>query len=390
MISRASDTPTQQTPPRDQPAPTERSATAERRRRPWHLYLLSAVGVVLAVLALADIGPATSSARTSTQIVTAEDLSGSIVLQRGSIIDVSSGGYVGSTGKLAVGSDGLPEGKGGNLSLATYAGSWVGNVVDPSSLSPGTINYAPQTAANANVVVDGAIYAGGLSQGGSFALQVPEVVIDGQAAQVTSVVSGAQAGTVVLPTSFFTNSGFGSYKLTSTYGSTTVTAGTTLTLKQQNYRIPALAGLPGTGERARDFAALGYAPDGLRHAENLTLIHNTTSGLLDDRGSTAEVLVDQGAQIAGDPLANITLGGTTAMVLGSIVAPGGTIAITPQYAWIGADAVLDVSGTFVRDPRVTAYSTGTVLPGGTITLSGAAVVALAGSVFDISGGRATY
>jgi len=72
MISRASDTPTQQTPPRDQPAPTEQSATAERRRRPWHLYLLSAVGVVLAVLALADIGPATSSARTSTQIVTAE------------------------------------------------------------------------------------------------------------------------------------------------------------------------------------------------------------------------------------------------------------------------------------------------------------------------------
>jgi macrolide-specific efflux system membrane fusion protein len=72
MISRASDIPTQQTPPRDQPAPTERSATTERRRRPWHLYLLSAVGVVLAVLALADIGPATSSARTSTQIVTAE------------------------------------------------------------------------------------------------------------------------------------------------------------------------------------------------------------------------------------------------------------------------------------------------------------------------------
>jgi macrolide-specific efflux system membrane fusion protein len=72
MISRASDIPTQQTPPRDLPAPTERSATAERRRRPWHLYLLSAVGVVLAVLALADIGPATSSARTSTQIVTAE------------------------------------------------------------------------------------------------------------------------------------------------------------------------------------------------------------------------------------------------------------------------------------------------------------------------------
>ena len=72
----------------------------------------------------------------TTQIVTAEDRSGSIVLQHGSIIDVSSGGYVGSNGKLAIGSDGLPEGKGGNLSLATYTGSWASNVVHPISHSP--------------------------------------------------------------------------------------------------------------------------------------------------------------------------------------------------------------------------------------------------------------
>jgi hypothetical protein len=45
---------------------------AEPRRRPWYLYLLAGVVVVLAVLAVAEIGPPTSSARTSTQIVTAE------------------------------------------------------------------------------------------------------------------------------------------------------------------------------------------------------------------------------------------------------------------------------------------------------------------------------
>ena len=45
---------------------------AERRPRPWHLYLLAVVGVVLAVLAVTDIGPPSSSARTSTQAVTAE------------------------------------------------------------------------------------------------------------------------------------------------------------------------------------------------------------------------------------------------------------------------------------------------------------------------------
>jgi multidrug efflux pump subunit AcrA (membrane-fusion protein) len=44
----------------------------EPRRRPWHLYLLAGLAVVLAVLAIAEIGPPTSSARTSTQTVTAE------------------------------------------------------------------------------------------------------------------------------------------------------------------------------------------------------------------------------------------------------------------------------------------------------------------------------
>jgi multidrug efflux pump subunit AcrA (membrane-fusion protein) len=45
----------------------------ERRTRPWHLYMLTAIGVVLLVLALTQIGPPNSSARTSTQIVTAQN-----------------------------------------------------------------------------------------------------------------------------------------------------------------------------------------------------------------------------------------------------------------------------------------------------------------------------
>ena len=40
-------------------------------------------------------------------------------------IDVSSGGYVGANGQLKLGSDGLPVGKGGNLSLLTYTVGWV-------------------------------------------------------------------------------------------------------------------------------------------------------------------------------------------------------------------------------------------------------------------------
>jgi macrolide-specific efflux system membrane fusion protein len=41
--------------------------------RPWHLYLLVVLAVVLVVLTVSEIGPPTSSARTSTQIITADD-----------------------------------------------------------------------------------------------------------------------------------------------------------------------------------------------------------------------------------------------------------------------------------------------------------------------------
>jgi multidrug efflux pump subunit AcrA (membrane-fusion protein) len=68
---------------------------AERRRRPWHVYLLLGVAVVLAVLAVAEIGPPTSSARTSTQIVTAEQgvvqstVTGSGNIEAGTDLDVN-------------------------------------------------------------------------------------------------------------------------------------------------------------------------------------------------------------------------------------------------------------------------------------------------------------
>src|ERR1700719_1928908 len=72
MINRASDTAYRQTPPPEQLVQAEGATAAGPRRRPWYLYLLAAVGVLLAVLAFAEIGPPASSARTSTQIVTAE------------------------------------------------------------------------------------------------------------------------------------------------------------------------------------------------------------------------------------------------------------------------------------------------------------------------------
>ena len=41
----------------------------------------------------------------------------SIVLAQGSVVDVSSGGYVQPNGQIKFGANGLPAGNGGNLSL---------------------------------------------------------------------------------------------------------------------------------------------------------------------------------------------------------------------------------------------------------------------------------
>ena len=53
-------------------------------------------------------------------LVTVTDATRSLVLAPGGVIDASSGGYVGSNGQLKIGSDGLPLGKGGSVTLKTY------------------------------------------------------------------------------------------------------------------------------------------------------------------------------------------------------------------------------------------------------------------------------
>ena len=97
-------------------------------------------------------------------------------------------------------------------------------------------------------------------------------------------------------------------------------------------------------------------------------------------------------------------------MLGDITAPGGAIGLSEggsplapvngaildasmapaQFIWIGANATLDVGGVFAPNPRVSAYATGTALPGGSISLASTGViVALAGSTFDIAGASGT-
>jgi filamentous hemagglutinin family protein len=341
------------------------------------------------------------------------DVTQSIVLASGSVIDLTSGGYVGTNGSLKMASKGVPAGVGGDLSLLTYAvnpgGNGGGRWRDPNGNysfgAPG--NVAPSGAPTAaNISIEGTIYSGGLAQGGNFALQAPSIRIGG-VDTVTSYLSGAQAGEIDLPASFFRSNGFSSYSLTSVYGDVTVVAGTTLLLQQQNYRLLAAPNLPASGTVLRSFATLGLAPDGLRHAVNLSLSESAYAfGSPGDVSNSAGVVLERGARIVAEPTASVrfTADGPVS-VLGSIIARGGNITLAnigspssnsstdytnaPLDVWVGADAVLDVSGIFLPDPLVTAYRTGHMLPGGAITLQGGTVVALPGSTFDLQGASGT-
>ncbi|WP_298364966.1 filamentous haemagglutinin family protein [uncultured Bradyrhizobium sp.] len=330
------------------------------------------------------------------------DVTQSIVLLPGSVIDVSGGGYVDTTGKVKLGSDGLPVGRGGSLNIAIYAGKGfsgtIGTEVDanfnvlPHGTNPdGTVNHPDQ----ANVLLGGTIYAGGFDGGGTLTLQASTIAVDGATTGVTSyassatasaianytgspvtgfVVSDAKAGQLVLPPSFFTSGGFSQYALSDIYGGTTITAGTQLLLQRQPTAL--LTGreaqIP-TGARVRDFASLGLLPDGLRKPVSLSL------------GGT-NVLVDRGAAIVTDPLATVTLSPIgTAEILGSITAPAGSITATGTAVRVGATATLDVSGVFVPNPQVKTYSTGTVRDGGTISLLATTVVAEPGAQFNLQG-----
>ncbi|MBR0871346.1 filamentous hemagglutinin family protein [Bradyrhizobium tropiciagri] len=354
------------------------------------------------------------------------DVTQSIVLSPGSTIDVSGGGYVDTTGKLKTGSDGLAVGKGGSLALQTYTAKdggarWAGFGSEGTT----RFNVVP-TGANhpdqANVLLGGTIYAGGFDGGGTLTLQASTIVIDGAASDVTSylptasataiaaegalpstnvAVSDVKAGQLVLPTSFFTSGGFSQYTLNDIYGGTIVTAGTQLVLQQPTAALSNVgaAQIP-TGAVLRDFASLGLLPDGLRKPVGLTL-------------DGTSVLVDRGAAIQADPQATITLVGGNAInlvkstdasggptltifaalgdvtVLGSVVAPAGAINVFGDAVSIGSSARLDVSGTFLPNPQVVGYSTGTVLGGGTITLGGINVVAQPGAQFDLRGAAVT-
>jgi filamentous hemagglutinin family protein len=118
-----------------------------------------------------------------------------------------------------------------------------------------------------------------------------------------------------------------------------------------------------------------------------------------------DLIMAAGSQISTDPQTNSSNGvhllGNTATILGSVTAPGGTISVagssSPTFLFgvfgeteplptvdIGSSSILDVQGTTVLSTNPEGRRAGSVLNGGTISISGN-IVAEKGSVLNVMG-----
>lgn len=349
------------------------------------------------------------------------DITGNIVLAKGSLLDVDSGGRVGTNGKFQLDSVGRAVGTGGNVGLQTYVGGFNTNDVSKTpttTLPQATIIFGGSDgSAEANALgLENAISGYGFAKGGTLAIQAPSI----------RVGSGKEAGTFNVSSGFFDGNGFGEYDLTSAAGTLTVAENQTLTLRQRNFVAnPDVVSLR-TGSVVRSATGVDYLPTFARSPVNLALVATlaplpeapynppATSTALDP---AVALLIDKGAVIAADPQAKVSaavVGRTSntpsngsqvgivddqvgvAEILGTIRAPGGSIALTARSEgeiWLGSTSRLDASGAVLIDPRQVAYRSGTVLAGGSVSISASdktgSIIGLAGARIDVSGADGT-
>jgi filamentous hemagglutinin len=295
----------------------------------------------------------------------------SATLTAGSILNVSGGAAVSGAGKVTYGNGG---------SLSIVAGQ------DPNLLS----------LVGGHLVLGSTLegYSGGT--GGSLTIQAPLIQVGGQAAD--------PANTLLLSPSFFNQGGFSSFSLNG--------------LGEVNPTDPSLF-LPAVS------VAAGTTIDPLVQAWQATLnnsyitLSSTTYPLASQRSPVSlsfgtkgvpgfggglvvrgDVVMGVGAVIETDPKGRVTLTGNTVDVLGKIIAPGGTITISGKKnatnlfssdlfdplvtVDLGANSLLSTAGTVELTYNANGFTTGTVLPGGTINVSGN-ILAEKGAVLNVSG-----
>ena len=295
-------------------------------------------------------------------------------LQTGSRIDVSGGVEVNSANVANYG-------KAGSITVQA------GQDLDIPGLLGGSLTLDADLAGY-----------GGNDLGGSLSILAPAIQVGGHT---------SDSNTFLVDPGFFSQGGFANFVLTGLGAATdtmdvyspavTIAAGTLIQpVALSQFIDPNLAS---TDDLVLTQTLL---PQALRAPVSLSfkapgVTDIFTSGTLLVRG---DFIMEDGSSIKTDPGASVSISANTAAVLGAITAPAGSISVSGggnssnlflsdsgralPTVDLGPKSRLSTAGTTLLTPNSLGFRTGSVLPGGSITISGN-VVAEAGSVLDVSG-----
>ncbi len=298
-------------------------------------------------------------------------------LAQGSVIDVSGGVVVDAKSKKTYG-------VGGSIAIKTGQDLNVSSVVGGKLALGATLKGYSRTT------------------GGSLTLQATTIQVGG---------ASTHPGTLLLTPDFFNQGGFSKFTLSGLGEATgvigqympalVIAPGTVIEpVAQAAVEVPYASGGRGLMLKPVDLPAESRAPVSLSfNALGAKNAGGNSSGFL----ARGDLIVGEGSVIRTDPQASVSFSGNTVAILGSVYAPAGSISVSggndstslfpdnPDSAlhalttvYIGSHSVLSAAGVVKYTPDAYGRRTGTVLPGGSITLSGN-VAAAAGAVLDVSG-----
>jgi filamentous hemagglutinin len=294
--------------------------------------------------------------------VTLAATSGKLTVASGAVIDVSGGAQRRADGTVKEGA----------------AGSITVGVASPSILAP------------SDLTLDGTLRGYGLSKGGTLSVTAGSLCIsDG--------VCALEEPDLLLTSSWFQQGGFSSISLASQLGDLRLEDGTILTLRQRNLALTSASDNAVSGTSFSSLVRETTLPDHVRLPMNLSL----SAGFRASGGArgSGDLYLGERSAILADPRANISLRtDSSAFLNGTIRAPGGNISVlvddtsssfyrANQGIWLGTSGVLDVAGTSIFSPVVSNQIKGSVLNGGTVSITARRgfIVTQPDSVIDVSG-----
>ena len=315
----------------------------------------------------------------------------SLLLKPGSLIDVSGGAQVTSAGLLNAGT-------GGKIEIDASTASVGQNIL--------TGTPAPPTELELGATLKG--YA--LYKGGSLTIGAPGVCI-------AASDCGNDAFTDIwLTPQFFNSGGFSSYSVTAGQNGLSIASGMDLQLVQESLLLPSGYTMLPDAPTLVGLAATTVLPLQVRQPVDLSLTLfypanlsvNTGGGgstydqTLSDIPSLPLLLLPRNDVISTDPGGTLSLTSDTRLdIEGTLQAPGGAISLglslppstldatydPTQGIWLGQNAVLDASGAPEIFPNGVGNPVGSVLAGGTVSLTADAgyIELLPGSVINVSG-----